>query len=158
MTTPISGQWIEEGEQNQFIPEQDAEEEVIGIPVRLVSEPRTRRSPEFAGWVTYTIQQAGTMTVAPYCTQLLQRRYQRYKAKFSPCTWNAGTTSVLFSSQPAGLSNPNLSAAIVTGWVMTATGLTLPDYDAEQPLYAIAIGGTATLSILDETYGDTRIE
>lgn len=36
---------------------------------------------------------------------------------------------------------------------MNATGLVLPDYDAEQPLYAIAIAGIATLPVLDESYG-----
>jgi len=152
MTTLPEG-FPEEGPQGYLTPREDAWQEITGIPVRIVSTETERDSPEFGSWMTFTIGQAGLVSASPYCTQLLQRRYRRYKAKFGPCVFGTGTTSVVVNSKPDPLTIP-----VPQGWIISATNLVLPDYDAEQPLYAIAIGGIATIPVLDESYGYKRSE
>lgn len=146
MTTLPEG-WPEDRPQTELVPPEESWDNVAGIPVRIVSQPQERESPEFGAWFTVTIGQLGQVSASPYCTQILQRRYRRFKAKFGPCTFT-GATSVVFASKPDQLTIP-----VPQGWIMGTTGLVLPDYDAEQPLYAIAVGGTATLPVLDESYG-----
>lgn len=140
-------EWPEDRPQTELVPSEEAWNEIAGIPVRIVSQPQERESPEFGAWFTVTIGQSGLVSASPYCSQVLQRRYRRFKAKFGPCTFQSAT-SVVFNSKPDPLTGPNPQ-----GWIMATTGLVLPDYDAEQPLYAIAVGGTATLPVLDESYG-----
>lgn len=157
MTTPIQGEWVEEGAQDQYVPEEEAFQEEVGIPVRVIDKPHERESPEFVGWYTVQIGQAGQVSGWPYCTQILQRRLRRYKAKFGPVQFGTGCTAVIFASKPDGLSNPNITAAFFNGWVVNASGQILPDYDGEKPVYAIAIGGVATISLFDESYGDYEV-
>jgi hypothetical protein len=54
----------------------------------------------------------------------------------------AGTAGAVYSAQmtvtPAGLALP----------------FKLPDWESQQPLYAIAVGGSPTVAVIDETYAD----
>jgi hypothetical protein len=160
MTTPISGEWQEDDYSTNLIPPDNAwsgetgviQPEQVAVPVHIVGEPK-RDSPEYCAFSTVTIQQAGTITAPPYCTQLLQRRYQRYKAKFFNIVFNTGATAVIFNSKPDALTGANPQGAQIT----VATN-TLPDYDAEQPLYAVGIGGTVTISYFDESFGFKKVE
>jgi hypothetical protein len=167
MTTPVPGEWQEDQYESGLIPQEEAWEEETGtrydpepgVPVRLIESPE-RNAPEFTGWLTVTIQQAGTITASPYCVQLLNRRYRRFKAKFGQLVFPAGTTAVIFSNKPDPLTlavpmgftvvNPSGAAAAIQN-----PGL--PDYDGEQALYAVAIGGIATLSLFDEQYGEKKV-
>jgi hypothetical protein len=148
----LPGDWAEDEPQAELVPTLDEWEGSTGIPVRVMADETQRNSPEFCAWSNVTIGQAGTVSNPPYCTAILQRRIRRFKAKFSPVVFGTGTTAVVFNNRPDPLTNPTNPQ----GWIMVASGQTLPDYDAEQPLYAIAIGGVATVSYFDESYGFTK--
>lgn len=147
--TTLPGDWAEDQPSTELEVPDEAWEGTTGIPVRIMSSETQREAPEFCGWGTVTIGQAGTVTNPPYCTSILNRRIRRFKAKFGPVAFGTGCTAVIFNNKPDPLTNPTNPS----GWIMTATGQTLPDYDAEQPLYAIALGGVATMSYFDESYG-----
>jgi hypothetical protein len=274
MTTPYAGEWQEDDYSYDLVPQEEAWEQVTGreyippraVPVRMVEAPE-RNAPEFAGWSTVNIGQAGQINASPYCTQLVNRRYNRFKTKFGPVIFGAGCTSVVFNNKPDALSglnpqgwtvlaplapvtlqntgsftSPGIGQIIaeVTGvptgtysvaWTVSLGGTTsgtdadnfalnngaaqvlvamngsgsgtvaaqptvtvqvpangtvsitaivagtvasvyrgqlvltledsagvpasqsLPDYDGEPPLYAVAVGGTASVSVIDESYG-----
>jgi hypothetical protein len=110
------------------------------IPVVSVTE---NFCAEFGACMTWPVGQAG---VAPP-TQILTRRTRRSQAKIT-ITALSGATSVVFNSKLDPLTNPT-----PTGATYLAAGR-LPDWESQQPLYAIAIGGTATVVIQDETYAE----
>lgn len=154
--TTLPEEWAEDDNQSELVPLDEAWAETTGHLLRMLRETKQaeREAAQFAGWNTYTIGQAGTISAPPYVTQILQRCYRRYKAKFGPCTFGTGCTAVWFNNDPSKLLS---SPTVPNGWQMSTTGLVLPDYDAQQPLYAIAIGGIATLPALDESYGNERV-
>jgi len=120
------------------------------VHVKVVDVASQRVAPEFTGWDTWTIVQAGTGPP----TQLCQHRYHRYKAKI---IWNIpAATTVWLDNTPNGISNPVPPATKaqltgpLTAWVM-------PDYDGQQPLYATWTGtGPVTAVVIDESYGTVQ--
>jgi hypothetical protein len=62
-----------------------------------------------------------------------------------------GAPQLAWSSTAAAVGNANLN-----GQLGTTLGVPffLPEYDSMQPLFATAIGGTAQISVLDESYGE----
>jgi hypothetical protein len=110
------------------------------IPVTVETD---QAAPEYGACMTWTIPQAGTGQPI----QILTRRLRRFKAKLIVITLS-GATSVVFNSVI-----DRVQGAAPQGFTVTAVGF-LPDWESQQPLYAIAIGGTATISILDESYAD----
>jgi hypothetical protein len=120
------------------------------VHVKVVDAQTQRDAPEFTGWDTWTIVQAGSGPA----TQLCQHRYHRYKAKI---IWNIpATTTVWLDNKPDAITNPVPPATKaqltgpLTNWVM-------PDYDGQQPLYATFTGtGPVTAMVIDESYGTVQ--
>lgn len=57
-----------------------------------------------------------------------------------------GASSVVFNSRLDALTIPQ-------GLTYSAVG-NLPDWESQQPLYAIAVGGSVTIAVLDESYAE----
>jgi hypothetical protein len=111
------------------------------IPVHDVSE---RRTPELASTMTWPIPGVG----AGQPVQILQRTVHRFKAKVTVNTLAGG--SIVFSNTIDRLQGPTPQGATYTP---TAFPSFLPDWESQQPLYAICTtGGTATVSVQDERY------
>lgn len=138
--------YIEEGPQD-WDEEGIEEQQVNAIPVHVVATDSERVAPQYASCMTYPIPQAGTANgTLPCYTQILPRRQNRYKAKFQ-VVLDSGATAVIVNSNEAPLTNPTPQGGTFT---------ILPEWESEQPLYAVAIGGTATISVIDETYGQQQ--
>jgi hypothetical protein len=104
-------------------------------------KPTERHAPEYGACMTWNIPQVGVGQPV----QILQRQPQRYKAKMVLIALT-GATSVVINSK----LDP-VQGATPQGVTLLAAG-PLPDWESQQPLYAIAVGGTATISVWDETY------
>jgi len=115
------------------------------VPVKVVFDENEQIPPEFAAWSTWPIQVAGN----GQATQLCPRRYHRYKAKMT-VTIPTGGATVTIANKPDPLSTSNPQ-----GWQLTYTAgiFTLPEYDAQQPVYAVASVAGVIISVLDESYG-----
>lgn len=111
-------------------------------PVRVTVETENA-APEYGGCMTWPVPQAGVGTPIP----VFNRRLRRHKGKLSVITLT-GATSVVFNSVI-----DRLQGSTPQGYTITAVG-PLPDWESQQPLYAIAIGGTALVSCIDESYAD----
>jgi hypothetical protein len=112
-------------------------------PVR-VTEVSERAAPEYGATMTWLIPQ----TTAGTPVQILTRRLRRHKAKLI-ITGLGGATSVVFSSVI-----DRLQGATPQGFTVNVVGA-LPDWESQQPLYAIAVGGgPASISIIDESYAE----
>jgi hypothetical protein len=59
-------------------------------------------------------------------------------------------TITIGSGTASTFAQINAVPAVVSG----SGGGYIPDWESQQPLYAIAIGGTATVSVIDESYGE----
>jgi hypothetical protein len=129
------------GEQDQGVSDDPAERYVA--LVKIVGSEVENVSPAFTSCMTWAIPQAGTFVPI----QILPRRYKRHKARMQLQALT-GATAVMFNSNYDALTLPNPQ-----GFTSLAIG-NLPDWEGQQPLYAIAIGGTATVSIFDESYGE----
>jgi hypothetical protein len=112
--------------------------EMQPVPVYSLTE---NYAPEFGSCMTWPIGQAGINQP----TQVLPRRTRRAQAKVILAALT-GATAVVFNSKQEQLMGTNPQGIIVT-----VVGR-FPDWENQQPLYAIAIGGTATVTTLDETY------
>lgn len=118
------------------------------VPVRVMHDETIRVPPEFASCMTWTITQIGVG--AP--VQILQRRLHRYKTKFWAFFPGAGTLFLNTKFEP--VSNPSPQGFSVTA---TAAGfVAIPEYEAMQPLYAIATVAGVQLSVMDESYGQVQ--
>jgi hypothetical protein len=132
--------------------EANYDQQVNAVAVKVVATNSERVAPQFANLQTWTIQQLGVAqgSQPPY-TQILQKRQGRYKAKFSVALGTA--TAIWLATDPNKLTG----TAVPTGFLITASGNSIPDYDSERPLYAIAVGGAnATISVMDESYGQQQ--
>lgn len=108
-----------------------------------------RDAPDYGSCMTWPVGQAGVAT-AP--TQLLPRRIRRYKGKMWVTNPTGGTaTAIVINSKQDPLTNPNPSGATYQ-LAAAPSSLELPDWDSQQPVYAIAIGGAITVSVIDEAY------
>lgn len=111
------------------------------VQVKEISE---RAAPEYCGCMTWVIPQ----NTIGQPVQILQRRLRRHKGKLM-LTALGGATSVVFNSKldPLQGLSPQGAAVLVIG--------PLPDWESQQPLYAIAVGGgPATVAVWDEAYAE----
>jgi hypothetical protein len=112
-------------------------------PVR-VTEVSERAAPEYGSCMTWPIPQTTTGTPV----LILNRRLRRHKAKLN-ITALGGATSVVFNSVI-----DRLQGATPQGYTISVVGV-LPDWESQQPLYAIAVGGgPASISVIDESYAE----
>ena len=115
--------------------------EMEPIPVVEMSETV---APEYGACMTWTVGPAATSTP----TQIFQRRIRRHKGKLV-ITSLSGATAIVVNSNRDALTQPT-----PVGASFVATG-SLPDWESQQPLYAVAIGGTgATIACWDEAYAE----
>lgn len=101
MTTPIEGEWVQEGPQPELIPAMQAWEEVGGLPVRITNQPSQRESAEFGAFMTYPLPIAPNGPV-----QLCQRRLRRFKARLA-ANLEFGMLGVVLSNRIEPLTGPN---------------------------------------------------
>jgi hypothetical protein len=109
-----------------------------------------RNAPEYGACMTWPVGQAGT---APQATQVLQRRIKRFKAKLS-VTAVSGATAIVINSKADALNGNPGNPQGATYFVAAGANFNLPDWESQQPLYAIAIGGTLNLTVIDEAYAE----
>jgi hypothetical protein len=118
------------------------------VPVRVMHDETIRVPPEFASCMTWTLPVIG----AGSPVQILQRRMQRYKAKFLLNFPGAGTVYINTKFEP--VSNPSPQGFNVT--LAAAGNMVIPEYESMQPVYAIASITGITLAVLDESYGQVQ--
>lgn len=108
------------------------------IPVKIQRDETENVAPGSASWMSYQVASAaqigGGGGIRP--TQLCTHKYHRYKAKFLSSI-PAGITVYLANSENA-LMGGSFGFAYAVG-----AGQNIPEYDAQQPLYAVYTG-TAT--------------
>jgi hypothetical protein len=130
-------QYTEEGPQEY----PGAAFEVQPVPVYSLTE---ESAPEFGSCMTWSIPQ----NTAGLPVQMLNRRTRRAQAKLF-ITAMGGATSVVLNSKLDPLQGANPQGAI-----FLAVGR-LPDWETQQPLYAIAIGGgPVTIAVFDDSYAE----
>lgn len=118
------------------------------LHVSVVATETENVAPEFAGWQTWQPILAGSGNP----TQLLQRRIKRFKA-YMIFTVPASTT-VYLANKPDSLSTPT-PAATVASLTGPLTAYVFPNYEAQQPVYAVYTGtGPVSVLVLDESYGE----
>lgn len=142
----ISDDYI--GDDYEYDVDEESKRLAEGFPVRLVADETPtviKGAPDFGTCMTWTVPQFGVN--API--QILQRRIYRYKAKMIMVSVTAAT-SLVISNRVDTLSIPQG----VTYPVPAAFPLLLKDWESQQPAYAIAVGGTLILSVLDESFGE----
>ena len=133
------------------------EQQVNAVPVHVIKTDTEIVAPQYANLMTWGIPQFGVAQGSqPTYVQILQKRQNRYKAKFFVSLGSA--TAIALATDPAKLtgvtSAPGVGQSV---FLVTLGGGSIPDYDSERPLYAVAIGGAnATISVLDETYGQQQ--
>jgi|SRR5215472_18882297 len=116
------------------------------IPVHDMSE---RRTPELVGCMTWQIPQSGVGQPV----QILQRAITRFKAKLTITSTTGGpSTQVVFSNVIDRLQGTSPQGCAYTPAAVNAQDFSLPDWESQQPCYAIAVGGTATVAVQDERY------
>lgn len=101
-------------------------------------------SPQYGSCMTWNIPQSGTGQPV----QILQRRRVRTTGAVSIVALT-GATAVIFNSKLDPLQGLSPSGA-----TFTAVGTRVLEWENQQPLYAIAIGGTATVTVIDEAYAE----
>ncbi len=120
------------------------------VHVKVVATESQRVAPEFAGMQTVYVGLAGT----DQPTQICPHRYHRYKCKF---LWSIPADTIVYvATKPDALGSP---APPPTIYQLTPSSYfgTMPDYDAQEPLYAVYTGtGPVTVSVMDESYGTVQ--
>ena len=108
--------------------------------------------PEFAGCNTWQVPE---ITSNPNYVQVANRSYNRHRLRLWIPSVN-DATAVMISSDLGTLLNGGgltiLAAQIPFGG---GGGMT---WESQRPCYATAIGGTAVISTLDETFAEVRKE
>jgi hypothetical protein len=118
------------------------------IPVEI--QGVLRHTPELVSCMTWTIPQAGVgMPI-----QILQRTIHRFKAKIT-ITAVQGATQIIFSNTIDRVQGANPQGCIYSP--PAALDFDLPDWESQQPCYAICIGGTATVAVQDERFLERAI-
>lgn len=151
MSADLDSSWVDASrKQDQTPPDVAGLTPQNPIHVKVANTQTERVAPEFTGWRTWAVLAAGSAQPVQIC----QRRYHRYKAKL---IWTIpSATTVYLDNKPDSLSSPvpaptlGQLAGPLTTWVM-------PDYDGQQPLYAVFTGaGPVTVTVIDESYGPVQ--
>lgn len=154
--TTLPGDWAEESGTEHDAPWEPSEGEAYSpavVPVKVMFDETERLAPGFATFITYTLQQTGLTGLGP--TQILQRRYKRFKAKFYLNFPGAGTVTINSKSEQLTSSPTNPIGFNITS-AAAANNVAIPDYDGMPALYAIASIAGVTISVMDESYGQVQ--
>jgi hypothetical protein len=147
MTVP--DYWAEgdfDGEGEAFESEMTSQLAPEVVPVRVIETLTENVPPEFAGMMTWNIPQS------PGYIQVAGRSYERYKLKWWINFPGAGTVTLNTKIDP--LTNPYPQGAAITA---AAAGMVpIPEYDAQQPVYATASIAGVTISTVDERFGKVQ--
>lgn len=137
--------WEEADEEQDQDPEGEWRQEQ---PILVESVQSQRVAPESTSWNHYNIPVIGsTLQPAQICTH----KYHRYKAKFTG--FIPANVNVYFDRVPDRLMSGALGATFrVNGGTGGLAYNIIPDYDGQQPLYAIADGAGAFIDVMDESY------
>jgi hypothetical protein len=128
------------------------------IQVEIANSQVQEVAPEATAWSNLAIPQvpvvAGTGASQP--AQLCPHAYHRYKAKFLwfiPSTVTLPVTVYLSKNKDVlmGGSTANVYQFTVTTAIANSFPL-VPDYDGQQPLYAMASQPGTTVSVMDEIF------
>jgi hypothetical protein len=122
------------------------------IPVEIKHSETENIAPGSASWMSYPIVSAAQITggggLRP--TQVCTHKYHRYKAKFT-VTIPAATLVYVSNNENSLMSNA-LGVTAVYG-----PGQSIPDYDAQQPVYMVFTGtGPVSITVLDESYKNVQ--
>lgn len=122
------------------------------IAVKIQRDMNERVAAEVAAHMTWTIPEAGTALAILICPHL----YKRFKAQMQVCiAEGATTTAIVLNSKQDMLNNSNPQGSFWYPPAVNASGNTvydLPPYESMQRLYAIAVGGTAIITVMDQSY------
>lgn len=99
-------------------------------------------APEYGSCMTWTVPQSGLNP----SVMILTRRIRRTTGAVSIISLT-GATAVIFNSKQDSLNGANPQGA-----TFIAIGTRVIEWENQQPLYAIAIGGTAQVTVIDESY------
>jgi hypothetical protein len=110
----------------------------------LTREVTGNQAPEFGSCMTWTVPQNGVGQAIP----VLNRRIRRTTGAISIISLT-GATAVVFNSKPDSLNGP-----LPQGATFLAIGTRIIEWENQEPLYAIAIGGTAQVTAIDESYAE----
>lgn len=144
--------WLEEGNYDSDQTPIPDNYEAPPVKVHIVATETENVSPQLCIHSTVPIPQAGVAiagSTQPNVARVLTHNYHRYKAKMQIMP-GAGCTAIVTSYKMDSLTNPTPSGA--TFFCTAATPFFLPDYDAQRPMYMVALGGPASVSVWDEAY------
>lgn len=134
--------------------EQEADQNFpVPIPVRIVRTEAEITSPAKASCMTWPINTFANMPAAGL-TPICPHRYHRYKAKLW-CVPGAGATAVVLNTKRDPLAQSSPQGATFT-FPTTPVPFALPDYEAEEALYAMSIGGPVTIAVIDQGYSNVQ--
>lgn len=123
------------------------------VPVKVEFEQTQQVAPESTAWMYWPVAIVGQSDRA---TQLVPHRYHRYKAKML-WTVPAGVTVYIDQDNSRLTSN---SFGTTFQFTAPAAGFTsqqvLPDYDGQQPVYAMASGAGVSVAVMDESYKEVQ--
>jgi hypothetical protein len=120
------------------------------VDVRIVKSPEelTSLAVEFGAWSNFTVPQIGTNTGT--LPPILSRRPTRDEAYIFIPPQTGGATSVVLAHRADYVSNAsNPQGAIIPVPGAGATAFQIK-YKGQQPVYAVGVGGPATISTLDQ--------
>jgi hypothetical protein len=119
------------------------------LHVKVVDTQNENVAAEFTSLMTYQVLLAGTAVPVQICPH----RYHRTKAKF---VVNMSADTVLYvATKPDPISGPVPSPVAFA--FPEAAGFRLPDYEGQQPLYAVFTGpGPCTVAVWDSSYGTVQ--
>lgn len=112
----------------------------------VIKDVGKREAPQYGACMTWNIPQSGIGANQP--VSILQRRRTRSKGSVSIVALT-GATAVMFNAKMDPLTGLNPQGA-----TFVAIGTRVLEWESQQPLYAIAIGGTATVTVIDEAYAE----
>ena len=148
MTMPYED---EEGAYQEQVQGPDEWSHIHPIPVRIVRTETLKVAPAFSSWTTYTITPA-IAGVVPQPVMICPHRYHREKAKFL-VTFAAASSSKLYLAR----TQDYLSSAAVANAFVVSLGQFIPEYEGQQPIWAIVIGPDPVIvSVLDQGYGTVQ--
>lgn len=144
----IQQDW-EESDEYQDQEASSYRENVNVRPVKVEFEQTQNVAPESTAWMAWAIAVIG---VGLQPTQICSHKYHRYKAKF---LWTIPANTIVYLDRVADrLMSGALGTTfnIATGAAAIQSSVILPDYDGQQPLYAIANGPGVFVSVMDESF------
>lgn len=117
------------------------------IDVRVVYTESENVAAEFTALQTWPVPLAGSGQPVQVCPH----RYHRYKAKFTLTVPAATTLYLATKPDPLNVAVPSVFQYAI------GPGQSVPDYEGQQPLYAVFTGtGPVNISVMDMSYGKVQ--